>query len=96
LLAIALIGFAALVLRMWALGFGLPSGLHPDKYSFVFSARRLQRRSRSAFFTYSTFHYYLLPLVYLAYFLWQNMFGQQRNYDLVIETSLSLLAIDPQ
>ena len=24
------------------------------------------------------------------------MFGQQRNYDLVIETSLSLLAIDPQ
>jgi hypothetical protein len=34
MLAIALIGFAALTLRMWPLGFGLPSWLHPDEYSF--------------------------------------------------------------
>jgi hypothetical protein len=96
MLAIALIGFAVLALRMWALGLGLPSWLHPDEYRVLFFAQRLRRRSQSAFFTYLTFHCYLLALVYGAYFLWQNIFGQQRNYDLVIETSLSMLAIDPQ
>ena len=95
MLAIALIGFAALALRMWALGLGLPSWLHPDEYRVLFFAQRLRRRSQSAFFTYLTFHYYLLALVYLAYFLWQNISGQQRKHDLVVEMSLSMLAIDP-
>ena len=36
MLAIALIGFAVLALRMWALGLGLPSWLHPDEYRVLF------------------------------------------------------------
>ena len=36
MLAIALIGFAILALRMWALGLGLPSWLHPHEYRVLF------------------------------------------------------------
>jgi tetratricopeptide (TPR) repeat protein len=82
LLAIALIGFAALVLRVWALDFGLPSWLHPDEFSFVFLPLNFYGGDLNPhFFTYPTFHYYLLSLVYLAYFLWENVFGAGHSFE---------------
>ena len=33
------------------------------------------------FFTYPTFHYYLLALVYLTYFAWQNTFAAGYSFE---------------
>ena len=74
--AIALIGALALALRIWVLDFGLPSGLHPDEFSFVFIPLNFFSGNLNPhFFTYPTFHYYLLALVYLSCFAWEYLFG---------------------
>ncbi|MDP6699874.1 MAG: glycosyltransferase family 39 protein, partial [Candidatus Latescibacteria bacterium] len=73
---LALIGALALALRIWALDFGLPSGLHPDEFSFVFIPLNFFSGDLNPhFFTYPTFHYYLLALVYLGCFTWEYLFG---------------------
>ena len=69
MIGIALIGLLALALRVWALDFGLPSWLHPDEFSFVFIPLNFFSGDLNPhFFTYPTFHYYLLALVYLVHF----------------------------
>ena len=74
--AVALIGALALALRIWVLDFGLPSGLHPDEFSFVFIPLNFFSGNLNPhFFTYPTFHYYLLALVYLSFFAWEYLFG---------------------
>ena len=63
-------------LRLWALGFGLPSWFHPDDYSFVFFPLQFFSGDLNPhFFTYPTFHYYLLSLLYGLYFCLQKFFG---------------------
>ena len=76
MLGIALIGLSALALRLWALDFALPNWLHPDEFSFVFIPLNFYSGDYNPhFFTYPTFHYYLLSLVYLVYFLWERLCG---------------------
>ena len=76
MIGIALIGLLALALRVWALDFGLPSWLHPDEFSFVFIPLNFFSGDLNPhFFTYPTFHYYLLALVYLVHFAWEYLFG---------------------
>ena len=71
----ALVALAA-GLRLWALGFGLPSWLHPDEYSSVlFPLNFFGGDLNPHFFTYPTLHYYLLGLVYGGYFLLQKIAG---------------------
>jgi len=63
-------------LRLWALDFGLPSWLHPDEFSFVFFPLNFFSGDLNPhFFTYPTFHYYLLGLVYGLCFCLQKLFG---------------------
>ena len=76
MVGIALIGLLALALRVYALDFGLPSWLHPDEFSFVFIPLNFFSGDFNPhFFTYPTFHYYALGLVYLIYFLYENLGG---------------------
>ena len=73
---LAVILLLAAGLRLWALGFGLPSWFHPDDYSFVFFPLQFFSGDLNPhFFTYPTLHYYLLGLLYGLYFCLQKFLG---------------------
>ncbi len=81
----ALVGFAlalAALLRFQALDFGLPSWLHPDEYSFVFFPLNFWSGDLNPhFFTYPTLQYYLLSILYLAYFGLQFAAGSSHTIE---------------
>lgn len=76
LLLLALLVALGAGLRLWAIGFGLPSWLHPDEFGAVFIPLNFFSGDLNPrFFTYPTLHYYLLGAVYGGYFLLQHLFG---------------------
>jgi len=74
--ALALVVLAAAALRLYGLDFGLPSMLHPDEFSFVYFPLNFYSLDFNPhFFTYPTFHYYVLAVLYGILFVLQSLFA---------------------
>jgi len=72
----AALALAAASLRLYGLDFGLPSMLHPDEFSFVYFPLNFYSGDLNPhFFTYPTFHYYVLAALYGLIFAFQALFG---------------------
>ncbi len=71
IIVIALFG-AALVLRTWALGWGLPYVEHPDEPAVLETAIRMVKEGEPnpGRFIYPSFHYYMLALVIRLHAVW--------------------------
>jgi len=71
IIVIALFG-AALVLRLWALGWGLPYVEHPDEPAVLETAVRMVKEGEPnpGRFIYPSFYYYMLALVIRLHTVW--------------------------
>ncbi|MFT5088646.1 MAG: Tfp pilus assembly protein PilF [Candidatus Latescibacterota bacterium] len=78
---------AAAALRLCGLDFGLPGLLHPDEFSFVYFPLNFYSLDFNPhFFTYPTFHYYVLAALYGLLFVLQSLFAT----DLSLEQFIAL------
>ncbi len=75
--ALLLIAALALGLRVWGLGFGLPSLYHPDEPIYVQIAQDMFKTGdlNPHFFNYPSLFFYINALAYIPYFLVGKLLG---------------------
>ena len=74
----ALILLMSLILRLWAVNFGLPYLYHPDEPTVVLRAVNIIQTGdlNPHFFNYPSFQIYLLVLIYLIFFFFGKAIGK--------------------